>query len=797
MLTYDHGGLVLWGKDHFVKYLRNAIDWLDRYPGFKIGLDNEAYTYDHLAEESPEVLEEIRRYLKDYDGRFGIGTCTYGQPLSAFINEESNIRQIGCALEADRRHLGCAPDVYIMSEHAMHAQIPQITRGFGFTGAIMRTHFMMYGYNPTFDAAIGWWVGLDGSRIAAIPTYKGQGAEFGRTTVDNWFLTRYPSDQAPKSPEDFRRDFAHINPLLATRADDASLRREELVRMYEGKDGFRWILLEEIFGAFGEPKEELRTGANDFRVRMPWGYCGNEIWDTSRRAEVGVLTAERLAAAGRLLGGPEHGKDIEKAWKSLLVAQHHDVQICGLLDDARKFLTASIDASSRVRDASLSYVASRMAGGGTAQVTVFNPQCRRRREWGTTEVSLPRGAAADIEVRRGKEAVAASLLSADRYSDGSIRKAEIAVLADVPGLGFASYSLEPQKAKQIRTSTGIEIDVENLRIATPHLAINCGKEGGVKSLVDRRTGRNIFKLGDRSCIFAGRIDGEDRQSKGSWVLEPGPDGAPWAVARESGAIGSIPYTLEMIVRADSPRLDCRAQFKFDGQKIGLLSENRRDSRSAFVHEHKLRFKVFPAVGGRAVGVRDLPFAVAETADEYVNGNYWTAVADASGGLAVFNRGTMGSVREADGGFSVPLAHAMYYVWGTRMLNGEFAYEFALYPFGTTWQKADLHRKALEYNYPLVSICTAPGNGSLGDGVRLLEAGGENVVVSALYNEAGKSYIRMYEYKGQTGRAAAEYLAGKARLVEVDFAGRGKRAVSGSPEFKPWQIRTFRIEPLEQ
>ncbi len=55
LLTYDHGGLVLWGRDHFVKYLHSAVDWLDRYPGFKIGLDNEAYTYDKLAEQDPAV----------------------------------------------------------------------------------------------------------------------------------------------------------------------------------------------------------------------------------------------------------------------------------------------------------------------------------------------------------------------------------------------------------------------------------------------------------------------------------------------------------------------------------------------------------------------------------------------------------------------------------------------------------------------------------------------------------------------------------------------------------------------
>jgi alpha-mannosidase len=792
MLTYDHGGLVLWGKDHFLKYLRNAAEWLDRYPGFKIGLDNEAYTYDHIAEHDPEVLEEIRGYLERYAGRFGIGTCTYGQPLSAFINEESNIRQIAYALAADRLHLGCTPPVYIMSEHAMHAQIPQIIKGLGFSGAIMRTHFMMYGYNPTFDAALGWWVGLDGSRIATIPTYEGEGAEFGRTTVDNWFLTRYPSSQAKNSPEDFRKQFKHINPLLATRADDASLRREDLVKMYEGKEGYKWVLLEEILPLFGEPKEEFETGANDFRVRMPWGYCGNEIWDTSRRAEVGVLTAERLAATEHMLGGSDHDKEIESAWKSLLVAQHHDVQICGLLADARRFLNSSIGASERVKDASLSYVASRMEGGENCQVTVFNPQCRPRREWVNADVSLEQGTLKDIEVRRGGKTVEAALLSADRYSDGSIRKARIAILADAPGLGFVSYWLASRQDKQTQGERAIDIDRENLRVTTPHAVIKLNRDGGISSLVDRHTGKELFRAGKRSCLLAGRIDGKDCESKGSWVLEGGPDGAPWAVAREKGLIGGIPYTLELTIRADSPRLDFQVQLDFDGQKIGLLSDNKKDSRSAFVHEHKLRLKLFPEVGAGAVGVRDLPFGVAETSERYVNGNYWTAVGDGKAGVAFFNRGTMGSVREADGGFSVPLAHAMYYVWGTRMLKGRFTYQLAVYPFTGDWQEQDLHGKALEYNYRLVSICTEPGDGSLGNEVRLVEAGSANVVVSAFYTKDRQTFVRMYEYAGHDGAASVKYLRGAARVTEVDLSGREGEAVYTAMRFRPWQIRTVRI-----
>ena len=381
LLTYDHGGVVLWGSDHFANYLRSAAEWLDRYPSFKIGLDNEAYTYDFLAEHDPKVLEQIRQYLKKYPGRFGIGTCTYGQPLSAFINEESNVRQIEYALESDRLHLGCAPSVYLMSEHAMHSQIPQILTGFGFTGSIMRTHYMMYGYNPTFDAPTGWWIGVDGSRIPTIPTYPGQGAQFGRTTKDNWILTRFPGKECQTPLEDFSREFAHIQPLLASRADDSSLRREELVQTYEGKPGYRWILLEEIASTFPAPTKEFKTAPNDFRVRMPWGYCGNEIWDQSRRAEVAVLTAERLAALNCLLGGDNHESELREAWKNLLVAQHHDIQICGLLKDARTFLTTSLAAADRVTQASLRHLGSQMKGGPVAQVTVFNPLSWRRPEW--------------------------------------------------------------------------------------------------------------------------------------------------------------------------------------------------------------------------------------------------------------------------------------------------------------------------------------------------------------------------------------------------------------------------------
>ena len=47
--TYDHGGLVLRGRDHFAQYLRSAPDWLDRHPGFKIGEPEGPELKPHFA----------------------------------------------------------------------------------------------------------------------------------------------------------------------------------------------------------------------------------------------------------------------------------------------------------------------------------------------------------------------------------------------------------------------------------------------------------------------------------------------------------------------------------------------------------------------------------------------------------------------------------------------------------------------------------------------------------------------------------------------------------------------------
>lgn len=788
LLTYDHGGMVLWGQAEFIKYLRNAMQWLDRYPSFKIGLDNEAYTYDYLAEHEPQILQEIRDDLATHRGRFGIGTCTYGQPLAAFINEESNIRQISYAIAADRRHFAVTPSVYLMSEHAMHSQIPQLLAGFGFRGAIMRTHFQMYGYNPTFDAPIGWWIGVDGSRVPAIPTYSGEGAAFGKTTEDNWILTRYPGPECSEPLEQFKKKFDHLRPVLATRADDSGLRREDLVKQYEGNPGYRWILLEEIFPKFPKPVADFKTQPNDFTVRMPWGYCGNEIWNQSRRAETSVLTAERLAAIEALCGGKTHEPELEQSWKNLLVGQHHDVQICGLLDDARRFLSQSLKLSQEVQTSSLQALSAKMSGGNLGQVTVFNPLSWPSRQWIAAEVTLPAGIKA-LDVTQNGTPVDSLLQPIETHPDGSVQRAQLWLRADLPGLTLKSYAIRPATPhKAPESSKALSASV----LETPYWRIHLDPQGGLASLEHLPSGRTMLQSKPRGGFFAALVDGKEEQSRGTCTLLPSPQGAPWQTVREEGTIGAIPYSLDMTLHQDSARIDFRATFHFDNQKIGRVSDVKRDAVSAFMHEEKLRFKLMPDFSGTPLGIRDLPFAVAETPDRYIEGNYWMALSDGNIGLAFLNRGTMGAVRELDGGFSLPLAHAMNYIWGTRMLKGDFTYEWALLPFVGPWQKADLHRSALSYNYPFVSHFSEAGTGKLGAELRPLNINSENVLMSALYPGKGKVYARFYESKGVAGSLHVGAASRQRQLVEVDLAGNVLGKQRSPYEFHGWQIRTFRL-----
>ena len=784
LLTYDHGGYILWGTDHFEERLQSAYDWLDKYPAFKIGLDNECFAYDIYSQIAPGIISNIQNALKKYKNRFAIGSSTYGQPLSMYISEESNVRQLTYAVNTNKKHFHTVPPVFAISEHALHSQIPQLIVQAGYKGAIMRTHFMMYGYNPTYNSPFGWWEGPDGTRIRTVPTYEGQGNQFGLTTFDNWILTRWP-DATDRSLEDFAEKFAGIEPLLGSRLDDAGLRCEKLAaHVQQNPEKYRFILLEEMLDLYDEnPKDVYAAAPNDFVTRMPWGYCGNEIWNACRRSETNTVTAEKANALAVLEGGADNTALLEESWKQLLIAQHHDVQICGLVSDARGFLGKSLESSEKVLKESMRCLSGKVSyDAESIYINVFNPNSWTCENTVTARIKIPRYMAKMVKCKSfyavcGDEKIPCDLEILESTSNRNefVRRANIKFRAKAGALTFKSYKIE---GVEETFKPEITFDKESQVIESKYYSIKLDKNGIVR-MTDKISGK-VIAGSESGSLFTGVIDGIPCRSTGKWKVHAEGKGAK---AIYWGDIGGIILIFTLGIRNDTKLLDCSVRFTHNGERIGndIEEEAFLGAKSCFMHRDKLCFALKPSItekpGRPVTKVRDMPFMVSETeADNAcIQGNYWTAISNGTDGLAVFNKGAMCSVYE-NGELLIPLAYANKYIWGERYLFGDYTHEFALLPFTGFWQEADIHRKALEYAYPFVVdvINTVKAQHSAGNTIAPVECNFcRNAVLSALYSENGALYARLYEYEGKKAAGTLRITGNglkKMSLTECNLLG---------------------------
>ncbi len=776
ILTYDHGGYVLW-KDEVKPRLKKIREWMKKYPKLRIGLDYESFTFDEFSRCDPEVVEMIGDLLKDYPDRIGLGATTYGQPLSLTISEESNARQLIYAIRTNKKYFGKTPDVYCISEFALNNQTPQLLKLTGHKAAILRSHVMGYGYPRTFDSAWGRWIGKDKTEIPAVPTYDKMGRGFNCCTVDNWILSRWPQD-TEISLEKFEEMFEKYSPLLASRYDDLTQPIEDVTAYIETKDNYEYVLLEDIPALYGEAKDELATTDNDFAVQMPWGYCGNEIFNGVRKAEVEVVQAEKLNALSVMLGGKALNKNLDEAWKYAMAAQHHDVTICGLLDLAHRFIPASLKESEFAKNESIGNIASHFACKDNNSVLAINTN--------SFAVNDCIKVGEDKYVYAYLPAYTAKVISADSTS-GYERKFEW------------------------------DSESEILKTSKYHIKLT---DKGIEYIADY-DGKKIIDNGD-NAMFTAHIDGADCESNGKWKVELNP--CCGAVATYEGKIGSVPFSFEMRFGSFAlGRIDCKTKFEVHGEKIGIIGDKMGLEKSITVnghkHEGKLCFNMNLCMDKGRKMFRDLPYSISEwtgdvrkTEDYWyeedrilinekvspeesfnsvtlLDGIYWVCLKDDNNSVAVFNKGCMGSAVTGNK-VAIPLVYAEEYLCGTKMLDGIYEDEFAI---SLDWDfTSDIHTEALRYAYPPVAIPLEKNDGELTELKFASFNADVEVVMTTVYPENGYILARFCNYSDEVQTAEFNPAFGKI-TEETDLLGNKLADCNGKLEFRPWEIKTVKIE----
>ena len=775
ILTYDHGGYVLW-KDEVKPRIKEIFEWMEKYPKLRIGLDYESFTFDEFSRCDPEVVDMIKKLLSEYPDRVGLGATTYGQPLSLTISDESNARQLTYAIRTNKHYFGKTPNVYCISEYALNNQTPQLLKLTGHDAAILRSHVMGYGYPRTFDSAWGRWIGKDGTEIPAVPTYDKQGRGYNCCTVDNWILSRWPQD-TDISLEDFEEMFKQYSPLLASRYDDLTQPIEDVTKYIETKENYEYVLLEDIPALYGEATDELKTYDNDFHVQMPWGYCGNEIFNGVRKSETEAVHAEKLNAFSRMLGGKTYTENLDEAWKYALAAQHHDVTICGLLDLSRRFIPSSLKESEFVKNESLKALASNFSGD-SSRILAVNTH------------SFP-------------------VSEYVKLSDGSY------TFTQIPAYSAKVISANEKSGYENKFSWNEDTCI----LETPQYRISLSDKG--IAFVETLNGKKLIDNGDGE-LFSAVIENTECSSSGKWNVTLTPFGA---VAVQTGMIGSIPFTFEMRFNGNRlSRIECKTSFEIHGEHVGSTGDKAGLMKSITVdghkHEGKLCFNMNLCLSKDRKMVRDLPYSVSEWSGDirvtedywykedliiidekvspeesfnnstYMNGLNWFRLRDESESFAVYNRGCMGCNIKGNKVF-VPLVYANEYLCGTKMLDGIFENEFAL-SFDTC-SDIELHKDALSYACPPDAVRLDNAGGSLTEcRFATLVSSSENVIMTTLYPENGYILARFCNYSDDESTVTFTPEFGRV-TEETDLLGNKLSDAGESLTFRPWEIKTIRID----
>ncbi|MCL2508904.1 MAG: hypothetical protein FWF05_06985 [Oscillospiraceae bacterium] len=230
----------------------------------------------------------------------------------------------------------------------------------------------------------------------------------------------------------------------------------------------------------------------------------------NRLCENLLITAEKFSAIAAMYGAEYPEKALDKAWRQLLCAQHHDsvtgtnneISFVDLMIEYREAVELAVTA---VNSAAAFLASGVKLEKGDVPVFVFNPHPWERKE--NCEVALPAYADGGYALfdDKGRE-----------YGIQVTEKADGAVKAvftpKAPAMGYAAYLLKKsEKVNGIELSDGNVIENEFYKITVDE---NFG--GGIVSIYDKKAKREVVQNGvdgpaNRIAVLREVADREETQ----------------------------------------------------------------------------------------------------------------------------------------------------------------------------------------------------------------------------------------------------------------------------------------------
>lgn len=787
-----HGGI--YGHYPVEWKTRFIVDQLEAHPEWRIGLEIEPETWDTVALRTPADYRRLQRIAASE--RVEFTNPTYAQPYCYNISGESIIRQFAYGIAKIRSHF---PDVefrtYAVEEPCFTSALPQILRGFGFRYASLKCPNTCWGgYAAPHGGELVDWVGPDGSAILASPRYACEALQ--KNSV--WQTTAW-GNETVYLDACRRQGIAHPVGMCY---QDAGWRYGPWLGAGDSiRNGSTYVTWREYFERIADPRtaREYRMPQEDVCASLVWGsQVMQRIARQVRHTEEGIVAAEKISALAQLLNGFEPDRaQIDEAWRTLMLAQHHDSWIVpynglhGQSTWADHIARWTSDADARcaavVDAAAESFSAG--ASDGRLRILVCNTLAAPRRS--TVAMLLPDRFGAGVTLRdaRGRKV--------DCTVEPSGEGPRLFFTADVAAFGHTTYTATPARTSQRPHSAATDDVLENDMY---RLRFDARRGGIIASLVAKFLDNK--ELVDAGSDYAlGELRGyfyEEARFRSSTEAPARIEvltGNAWEQRiRIRGTIASHPFTQTVTLRRGDRKIDFDLQI--DWQHDTGIGEFRQeggfaDNRRAFYDgRYKLNFYLPVALDTPEL-YKEAPFDVCLSRHKNTFFSTWDSIkhdiilhwldlSERQGGcgLALLSDHTT-SYTYGDG---IPLGLTIQYsgggLWGrNHPIDRPTHLRFALAAHAGRWDEAGIQQENADWNEPLLcrtATRTEPGSSSL------LDLAGSGYLLSAAYPENGSIVVRLFNASGDAAPQKIRLGFVPSSVVETDLGGNPLRSLDIRP-----------------
>ena len=773
-----HGGV--YGHYPLEWKTRFIVEKMEQHPEWRISLEIEPETWDSVAVHTPVDYRRMQELVKS--PRVEFTNPTYAQPYAYNISGESLIRQFQYGIRKINEHF---PDVdhltYAVEEPCFTSALPQILSQLGYKYASLKCPNTCWGgYAAAFGGETVNWIGPDGSSILTSPRHEVEELQKGSV----WQTTAWGNQ--PDYLKACRE--AGIEHVVGMCFQDAGWKNGPWIGYGDKtRGGSKYVTWREYFEMLGieRSEQDYHFTQEDVRPALMWGsQVMQRIGRQVRRSENIIPQAEKMATMATLLS-PSYTtpqEKIDEAWRTLMLAQHHDSWIVpynglhrrGTWADWIREWTRSADRNALevIQSAQNEIAGTTAQTNNTAVLRVWNTQPYARHE--AVRVALPkewRGYEVEVQDSEG-----------NRFG-AFLGRGNLVFDAQVPAFGYATYRL-------IRTDRRVERRRGNMEQSTTiendlyRIVVDAEKGGVIRELICKQTGENWV---DSESAGWGELKGyflSQKKFRSSTETPAKVTTGRWGNVGEwmmiEGEISSHPFTQFIVLYKNSPVID--VELRIDWQEDEAIGEFRQrnawstNRRACYDDRYKLTL-LFPMPFEKATLDKNAPFDVCRSQLENTHFGKWDEIKH----NVILHWVDVAERGENNRSLALMTDHTTSYSFG----KGEALGLTVQYSGAGLWGRKYTITEATSINYALV-----PHRGDWDEaGIEQIRAMRAEPLLSSLHEEAEMTSASLMELSGKGYELVAAYPSEEGIVV---------RLYNAAADEKPQRLMLgFEAEKVEQ